>query len=262
MDVIGVIPARYESTRLPHKLLKTILGKPLIQWTWEAAKQAHLIDELIIACDHPEIEKTAEAFGARVLFTSPQHISGTDRICEVIDGVDTKIVINIQADEPLIHPSVINSLAMQMRENTDLVMATAKTKITKAAEIDSPHVVKVVTDKDDFALYFSRYGLPYRRDPQGSSSAHHKHIGIYAYTKEFLYVFKNLPHSPLEEAEKLEQLRVLEAGYKIKVIETTYDAVGVDTQEDLENVEEILRGRTSTFDDREEDKTPLPNEEL
>jgi 3-deoxy-manno-octulosonate cytidylyltransferase (CMP-KDO synthetase) len=240
VNIIGVIPARYQSKRLPHKLLKMLVNKPLIQWTWENASRAHLLDKLVIACDDPLIEETVRGFGAEAVFTSPQHSSGTDRVAEAARDIDAKIVINIQADEPLMHTSVIDSLAEVMLSNPGLGMATVRKKIENENEINNPNVVKVICDKDNFAVYFSRFPIPYYRD-KDTQTVHYKHLGIYAYTKDFLYTFKNLPFSYLEEAEKLEQLRALEAGYKIKVIETKFDSWGVDTEEDFQKVEEILR---------------------
>jgi 3-deoxy-manno-octulosonate cytidylyltransferase (CMP-KDO synthetase) len=239
MQVLGVIPARIGSTRLAEKLLKPLAGKPVIEWTWLNAKKSKRLDDLIIACDDERIMKEAKRFGAKAVFTSTGHASGTDRIAEAVNQVDTKIVINIQADEPLMHPSVINALAEIMLSNPELVMATAIRKIIDHQEIDSPHVVKVVIDKDGFALYFSRSVIPFARD-KAFEPIYYKHLGIYAYTKDFLYVFKNLPASKLEQAEKLEQLRVLEAGFKIKTVLSAFDSWGIDTQTDLEKVEKIL----------------------
>ena len=242
LNVIGVIPARYESTRLTYKLLRKICGKSLLQWTWDNASATYSLDRLIIACDHLEIKKEAEKFGAEVILTSPEHCSGTDRIAEAIRDIDAKVVINIQADEPLIHHSIIDRLAQEMLSDEELVMATVKKRIDQESEIDNPNVVKVVTTREDFAIYFSRFPIPFYRD-RGSQPLYYKHLGIYAYTKDFLYTFKNLPESSLEGAEKLEQLRVLEAGYKIKVVETQFDSCGVDTEEDLEKAERLLAGR-------------------
>ena len=241
-NIIGVIPARYESTRLYHKLLRIICGKSLLQWTWENASATHSLDKLIIACDHLEIKKEAEKFGAEVVLTSPEHSSGTDRIAEAIREIDAKIVINIQADEPLIHHSIIDRLAQEMLSDQGLVMATVKKRIDQENEINNSNVVKVVTTREDIALYFSRSPIPFYRD-QGSKALNYKHLGIYAYTKDFLYTFKNLPESSLERAEKLEQLRALEAGYRIKVVETQFDSCGVDTEEDLRKVERLLSAK-------------------
>lgn len=238
-NVIGVIPARYESKRLERKLTRKLSGKTLLQWSWENAALAHGLDKLIIACDHEELKKEAENFGAEAVLTSVDHSSGTDRITEAVADIDAKIIINIQADEPLINSSVIDRLAQEMLSDEGLVMATAKKKIEEESEMKNPNVVKVITDRSDFAIYFSRHALPYYRS-RSFNKSYYKHLGIYAYTKDFLYTFKNLPESYLELAEKLEQLRVIEAGYKIKVIETQFDSWGVDTEEDLAKVEGIL----------------------
>jgi 3-deoxy-manno-octulosonate cytidylyltransferase (CMP-KDO synthetase) len=246
IDVIGVIPARYASTRLPVKLLQNLCGKSILRWTWESASGARLLDKLIIACDHPEIEKEARKIGAEAVITSDKHTSGTDRIAEAIRDIDAKLVINIQADEPLIHPSVIDSLVQEMLAAKDLPMATVKKKIEEKSQINNPNIVKVICDKLDFAIYFSRLPIPYRRDKNKNDNfetftgTYYKHLGIYAYSKDFLYTFKNLPVSQLEKAEKLEQLRALEAGYKIKVIETHFDSFGIDTSDDLYEAEKVL----------------------
>ena len=242
IDVIGIIPARYESSRLAHKLLRQVYGKPLIQWAWESASKASLLDGLIIACDDIKIKEAAESFGAKAVMTSTKHQSGTDRIAEAIRDIDAKIVINIQADEPLMHHSTIDSLAREMINNPSTVMATVKMKIEAEEDINNPNIVKLICDKNDFAIYFSRYPIPYYRD-SAVEKKHYKHLGIYAYTKDFLYTFKNLPSSYLENAERLEQLRAIEAGYKIKVIETKFESMGVDTEEDLQKVEAVLSAR-------------------
>jgi len=239
INVVGVIPARYASKRLPFKLLRTLYGKTLLQWVWDNVSRARLLDELIIACDHPELEACAKEFGANVVMTSADHSSGTDRIAEPLSNIDAKIVINIQADEPLIHPTIIDSLAHEMIDNPDLVMATVRKRIEEENEIKNPNVVKVICDREDYAIYFSRFPIPYHRTA-ATEKIYYKHLGVYAYTKDFLYTFKNLPRSYLEQAEKLEQLRALQAGYKIKVIETQFDSWGIDTEEDLKEVERIL----------------------
>lgn len=244
MSVVGVIPARIGSTRLAEKLLKPLAGRPVIEWTWRNARKSKRLDDLIIACDDERIMEEAKRFGAKAVFTSPDHASGTDRITEAVSEVEAKIVINIQADEPLMHPSVINSLAETMLSGPELVMATAVREIIDRDEINDPNVVKVALDKDQFALYFSRSPIPFARDKR-MHPKYYKHLGIYAYTKDFLYVFKNLPHSLLEQAEKLEQLRVLEAGFKIKTVFSAFDSWGIDTQEDLHKVEKILTERGS-----------------
>ncbi len=239
MEIVGIIPARLHSRRLPEKLVRPLLGKPLLQWTWERACEARCLDKVIIACDNPQIKRIASDFGAEVVMTSPKHSSGTDRVAEAVRDLDARFVINIQADEPLIHPTMINILTAAMIQDEGVVMASVKTKITDREDRENPNVVKVVVDKNDNALYFSRYPVPYQRDGE-SEVPYYKHIGIYGYTKDFLYTFKNLPPSPLEKAEKLEQLRALGSGYPIKVVTSKFDSHGVDTEEDFKKVERIL----------------------
>lgn len=242
MDVIGVIPARYSSTRFEGKVLAKILGKPMIQYVWERAKQAKCLDDIIIACDNESVARVAQEFGAKVVITSKDHTCGTDRISEVINPLDVKIVVNIQGDEPLIHPTMIDSVARALLEDKSLNMATLMKRIDDAQSVSDPNVVKVVVDRNNFALYFSRSAIPYfANNSEIKDPVYFKHIGLYAYTKDFIFTYRNLPVSILEQIEKLEQLRVLDGGFRIKVIETKYDTVGVDTQSDLEKVEAYLR---------------------
>ena len=246
MDVIGVIPARYSSTRFKGKLLADILGKPMLQHVWERAKGSRMLDDLIIACDDEIILKAATKFGAHAVMTSKEHTCGTDRISEVVNPLDVKIIINIQGDEPLVHPMMIDSVARALLENSSIGMATIMKKIEDAAEVVDPNVVKVVVDKDNFALYFSRAPIPYLApNAEIDQVTYYKHIGLYGYTKDFLFTYKNLPVSYLEKTEKLEQLRVLAEGFKIKVIETAFDTIGVDTPNDLERVKEQLQKRVN-----------------
>jgi 3-deoxy-manno-octulosonate cytidylyltransferase (CMP-KDO synthetase) len=256
MDVIGVIPARYGSSRFEGKVLADIHGKPMLQWVWEAAKKAKILDEVIIACDDRRIEEAVQSFGGKAVFTSKEHPSGTDRICEVVNPLEVKVVVNIQADEPLIEPVMIENVARPLLDMPQLNMATLMKEIDDPQEISDPNVVKVLTDKDGLALYFSRASIPYHRDrPEGNGAASDsrshsqshrpegKHIGLYAYTKDFLFIFKNLPESNLERIEKLEQLRVLEQGFRIKVIETKISTIGVDVPADLEKVRKALANK-------------------
>ncbi|MFH2144984.1 MAG: 3-deoxy-manno-octulosonate cytidylyltransferase [Candidatus Omnitrophota bacterium] len=243
MEVVGIIPARYGSTRLAAKALVDILGKPMIQHIYERAKTASVLDDLIVATDDERIKQVVESFGGKAVLTAKEHTSGTERLTEVIFDLDVKVIVNIQGDEPLVHPSMINDVAYALLEDSSLVMATLKHKITDPAEINNPNVVKVVTNKHGFALYFSRSAIPNNvRAKNASSAAFYKHIGIYAYTKDFLFTFKGLKNSSLEEAESLEQLRALEHGYPIKVIETKHNTVGVDTEEDLRKAIQIIQG--------------------
>jgi 3-deoxy-manno-octulosonate cytidylyltransferase (CMP-KDO synthetase) len=241
MDVIGIIPARYSSTRFEGKVLAEIAGKPMIQHVWEKAKQARALDDLIIASDDDRVTDAARAFGAKVVTTSKGHASGTDRICEVINALDVKVIVNIQGDEPLIHPTMIDSVARALLENSSISMATVMKAIEDEEVINDPNVVKVVIDKNNFALYFSRSPIPcHARESEIKLPIYFKHIGLYSYTKDFLFTYKNLPVSYLERVERLEQLRVLEEGFRIKVIETKYDTIGVDTPADLGKVKAKL----------------------
>ena len=241
MDVIGVIPARYSSARFEGKVLADISGKPMLQHVWERAGEALLLEDLIIACDDERVANAAKEFGAKVVFTAKAHASGTDRICEVVNPLDVKIIINIQADEPLIHPVMIDSIAQALLDDSSISMATLMKAIENLKELNDPNVVKVVVDKNNFALYFSRSAIPYHaKNSEIKSPVYYKHIGLYGYTKDFLFIYKNFPVSNLEEIERLEQLRVLEEGLRIKVMETKYETLGVDTPEDLEKLKEYL----------------------
>ena len=246
MDAIGVIPARYGSTRFEGKVLKDLCGKPVIQHVYERAKKAKMLDDLIIAADDDRIIKTVEGFGGKVVFTSKSHSTGTDRLTEVVNALDVKIVVNIQGDEPLINPMIIDDLVRAMQSDPTIAMATVVKKSRSMEEFKSPDVVKAIINQDNFALYFSRSPLPTLLKP-GPESYFYKHIGIYAYNKDFLFTFKKLPASYLETHERLEQLRALEHGYRIKVIETKFETVGVDTPEDLALAKQILE-REQTVD--------------
>jgi len=242
VGIIGVIPARYSSTRFEGKVLADILGKPMIQHVWERARQAKFLDEVIIACDDERVVDVAREFGAKVVLTSKGHTCGTDRIIEIINPMEVKAVVNIQADEPLINPLMIDMIAQVLLEGDKVQMATIMKKIEDLNEINDPNVVKVVADKNRFALYFSRSAIPcLAPNSDEKEPLYYKHIGLYGYTKDFLFIYKNLPVSRLEKIEKLEQLRVLEEGYKIKVLETKTETIGVDTPEDLEKVKQYLQ---------------------
>jgi len=239
INAIGVIPARFASTRFPGKVLADLCGKPLLQHVYEKAKEAKVLEDVIIATDKEEIVKIAKGFGANVQYTSPDQPSGSDRVAEVVNPIDVKVVVNIQADEPLINAEMIDKLALALLEDEKIYAATLIKRIQGIEQILDPNTVKVVIDKDDFALYFSRSAIPYMRE-QSSGVIYFKHIGIYAFTKDFLFTYKNLPKTILETTEQLEQLRILENGFKIKTIETEHDTVGVDTPQDLEKVKQIL----------------------
>lgn len=241
MNVLGVIPARYHSTRLPGKPLLMIGAKPMIQWVYEAAKTAALIDELVVATDDQRIYDTVVSFGGKAEMTAADHPTGTDRLAEVAQRYQTELVVNIQGDEPLIKGTVIDSIIKPLLEDPGLPMSTAKVRLTDPEQIKEASVVKVVTAENGDALYFSRSPIPYPRN--AGQAVYWKHIGLYGYRKEFLLKYINLPQSQLELAESLEQLRVLSNGYRIKVVEVEQDSVGVDTPEDLERVRALLAGK-------------------
>lgn len=239
MKILCVIPARYKSTRLPGKPLADIAGTPMIIRVLERVIKAKNIQGVIAAVDDERVLSTVKEYGYNALMTSPHHQTGTDRLAEVaITYEDVDVIINIQGDEPLIDPDLIDTLAQEFHLDENLQMATVKTLMDEE-EADNPNSVKVITDKDGYALYFSRSKIPYKRE--NTNIKFYKHIGIYAYRRDFLLKFASLKSTPLEKAESLEQLRALENGYKIKVIESDKQFIGVDTKEDLEKVNEIYK---------------------
>lgn len=238
MNAVCLIPARYASTRLPGKPLADIAGKPLIQRVYERARQARIPAAVIVATDDQRVYDAVTAFGGQAVLTSPDHATGTDRLAEAARSLDADVIVNVQGDEPLIPPAVIDQLIWTMHLEPALVMATAKCPMEED-EYDDPAAVKVVTDQQGYALYFSRSLLPYPRVRRPDYQVY-KHIGIYAYRRDFLLRFAALSPTPLEQAESLEQLRALEHGYRIKVIATDYRPVGVDTPADLERVRKIV----------------------
>ena len=239
--ILGILPARWASTRFPGKPLHLIAGKPLIQHVWERARACSKLDALLVATDDERIRAAVHGFGGKVVMTSPGHPTGTDRIAEAVRAVPQAThIVNIQGDEPLIDPALIDALATALVTHPALDMATAANPMesTDPAVLD-PNVVKVVTALDGRALYFSRSPLPYFRHPvEGLCVLRHK--GIYAYTRGFLERYVSWPPSPLERAESLEQLRALEHGASIHVITTTDTSPGVDTPEQAREVERIL----------------------
>lgn len=232
MKAIGVIPARWASTRLAGKVLADIAGKPMIQHVWERASQSRKLDKVIIACDEERIHQAAQSFGAEAVLTSKEHGSGTDRIAEVVASIDCDIVVNIQADEPLIQAGVIDEL-VEALENDTCSMATLIRDLKDPVHQEDPNVVKVSIDKNGYARQFSRKVIEEEKNYQ--------HLGIYAYKKDFLLAFSNMPPSDNERREKLEQLRALDAGYKIKTVITDIQTISVDTQTDLDQVKEIIK---------------------
>jgi 3-deoxy-manno-octulosonate cytidylyltransferase (CMP-KDO synthetase) len=244
MRTIGIIPARFASTRFPGKPLALIAGKPLIQHVVEQCKKAKSLADVIVATDDTRIAEAAKKF-CRVEMTRADHPSGSDRIAEVASRVECDAVVNIQGDEPLIAPRVIEAVADALAQE---VMSTAATMIKQPAEYENPNVVKVVVSAAGRALYFSRRTIPYLREAASRSASEQlagfpflKHLGIYGYRRETLLKLVQFPVSSLENAEKLEQLRALENGIQIAVVKVDYDSVGVDTPEDAAKVEKILR---------------------
>ena len=236
MKVVGVIPARYASTRFPGKPLAPIMNKPMIQWVYEGAQGSRLLSELYVATDDERIQKAVLGFGGKVKMTSPEAPSGSDRIAEAIKGDDFEIVVNIQGDEPLISGEIIDTAIKALTENNAAVVGTLCKEIKEESELNNPNVVKVVRDQNNYALYFSRSRIP-------STGRTFKHIGIYVYKFKFLMEFLKLERTPLEKTERLEQLRILENGFKIGVGEITQNLISVDTPEDLNRVEKFLQGK-------------------
>lgn len=242
LRTLGVIPARYGAQRFPGKPLANIAGKPLVQRVYEQARQARL-DEIVVATDDTRILEAVEAFGGNAVMTSADCPSGTDRAAEVARQFPCDLIVNIQGDEPLMKPAMIDQLVTGMAESPAFVMGTLARPVESPEVWANPNVVKVVFGVNGNALYFSRCPVPFVRDANGAfaSGKAHKHIGIYAYRKDFLLKFVTLPQSELEKTEKLEQLRALENGFGIRVWVTPHDSIGVDRPEDVGLVEEILR---------------------
>jgi 3-deoxy-manno-octulosonate cytidylyltransferase (CMP-KDO synthetase) len=237
---IVVIPARLNSSRLPNKVLLDLNGKTVVQRVYEQCLKANNIEEVYIATDSVEVQEACQVFTKNIIMTKNFHESGTDRIAEAVTNIDCDIVINVQGDEPFIEPILIDTMVNSL-ENNNIQMVSAMHKIIKTDELKSFNVVKVTVDNENNALYFSRSIIPHHRDEWDSLLNHHKiipealkfyrHLGIYGYTKEFLINYSNMEQTYLERLEKLEQLRVLENGYKINMIETDYNSIGIDTIE-------------------------------
>lgn len=238
--VLGVIPARYASTRFPGKSLAVIAGKPMIQHVYERASRCTRFERLVIATDDPRIAEAALAFGAECQITRDDHQSGSDRVAEVAAKFSNDIVVNIQGDEPLIDYNAIEAAIVALESAPESQMATLAKIITSPAELESSNVVKVVKDLAGNAIYFSRHAIPYQR---GGPVAIFKHIGLYVYRRDFLLQYSSLPVGPLEKAECLEQLRAIENGHRIAVAETQYDSLGVDTPEDLEHIRQWVEAQ-------------------
>lgn len=241
MKIIAVIPARYESSRFPGKPLANICGKPMICWVYEAVKKVEEISGVYVATDDERIYKTVEDFGGKAVMTG-KCSCGTERIAEACRDIDCDVVLNIQGDEPMIQRGMILDLISAFRDSS-VEMATLKKRITTEGEINNPNIAKVITDVNNDAIYFSRSSIPYNRDGR-EGVKYYKHIGVYGYTKHFLECFAAWERSSLEQAEELEQLRVIENGYKIRVVETEYQSIGVDLPEHIALVEQELKKRS------------------
>ena len=239
--ILGVIPARYASSRFPGKSLARIGTKTMLEHVYERASQARYLTRVLVATDDGRIAEAARAFGAQVKLTRADHTSGTDRVAEAASAEAAELVVNIQGDEPLIDPAAIDTAILPLLHDHGIAMGTLKKRIEDPREIGDPNVVKVVTNLEGDAIYFSRSTIPYvRTDVKGDAVAHYKHIGLYVYRRDFLMGYSELPVGPLERAERLEQLRALENGYSIRVVETEYESLGVDTPDDLERVSRLF----------------------
>jgi 3-deoxy-manno-octulosonate cytidylyltransferase (CMP-KDO synthetase) len=234
--IVGIIPARYQSTRLPGKPLRDIAGKPMIQWVVEGAKTSALLDRVLVATDDERIYRAVTDFGGEAVMTSPNHPTGTDRLAEVAANLNCDLVVNIQGDEPLINGETIDQVIRPLVEDPAIPMGTAMLRETDLAVLQDPSVVKVVPDHAGFAMYFSRSLIPYPRH----EASFFRHIGLYVYRRDFLLKYQKMPIALAEQAESLEQLRALYYGYKIKVAEVSGTFLGVDTLEDLEKVRKIV----------------------
>jgi len=256
MQNVGIIPARYHATRFPGKPLADILGRPMVVHIWDRARKAPCLDRVFIATDDPRIKEAAERHGAPVVMTSPEAVSGTDRIAEAAAHLEAEMITNIQGDEPLITSAMIEATAEALLQADDCRMSTLKTALRHRDELLDPNIVKVITDCRNRAIYFSRLPLPFSGNLNGASrmdliysdkaislEGFFKHIGLYCYRKKFLMAFTGMKRGFLEQAEKLEQLRALENGYQISVAVTKQDSIGVDTPADLKKVIDILKRR-------------------
>jgi 3-deoxy-manno-octulosonate cytidylyltransferase (CMP-KDO synthetase) len=235
---VAIIPSRYGSSRFPGKPLADLDGRPMIEHVYRRAAASASIDAVIVATDDPRIAQVIERIGGRACLTRATHPTGTDRLAEVAEDLDCELVVNVQGDLPLLEPAMIDEAVAPFHSDATLMMSTLRRRIDDPADLVNPNVVKVVVDRDGYALYFSRAAVPYVRDGSGASgeSRFYKHVGLYVYRREFLLAFARLSPTPLERAEALEQLRALEHGFRIKTVETAFDFVEVDTPDDLERV--------------------------
>jgi 3-deoxy-manno-octulosonate cytidylyltransferase (CMP-KDO synthetase) len=253
MKITVVIPARYGSTRFEGKPLADILGKPMIQHVYEGVCRSRLVDDVMVATDDQRISEAVQSFDGKAVMTSPDHTSGTDRVAEVARKLRSEIIVNVQGDEPLIRGPIIDKAIQPLLRDDTLPMSTLMTRIEVVRDWLNPHIVKVVVNQQGFALYFSRSPIPFPRDLQIDRLVSNpfgtkkplpkrvfKHIGVYVYRRNFLLRFSQMKPTPLEKLEKLEQLRVLENGYQIKMATVNYEPLSVDTPEDLQRVVAFL----------------------
>jgi 3-deoxy-manno-octulosonate cytidylyltransferase (CMP-KDO synthetase) len=244
-SIVAIIPARYQSSRLPGKPLADIAGRPMIEHVYRRTAETRGVAAVVVATDDARIADVVERFGGMVTMTSPAHRTGTDRIAEAARDLTCDIVVNVQGDLPLIDPGMIAELIAPLSSDAALSMSTL-CRVAHPSELENPNVVKVVRDRVGNALYFSRAPIPYGRDGKGGPRPVYAHIGLYAYRRDFLMTFAALPQTPLEQAESLEQLRALEYGYRISTVETRYESIEVDTPEDLERVRRQLTAAART----------------
>lgn len=244
--VVGIIPARLKSTRFPGKVLANLAGKSLIQRTYDQVTQSRLLDEVVIATDDKTIFDHVNSFGAKAFMTDAAHINGTDRIAEVVEKnyMDATIIVNVQADEPLLDPSVVDTLIDKLLTTPDAVCATPLIQITNHEDVFKPSIVKCVMDEQGRALYFSRAPIPFPQNPK-KMHAFYRHLGVYCFRRDFLLTYKNLTPSRLQQIEDLEQLKILEHGYPIHACVVEDLGIGVDTPEDLKRAEELCLENTS-----------------
>jgi len=243
--VVGIIPSRYQSTRLPGKALANIAGAPMVEHVHRRASEAKLLDAVVVATDDQRIADAVNAFGGTAVMTDARHPSGTDRLAEVAAALTGDIIVNIQGDEPTIAPEAIDSAVRLLLDRPADQMATLRRRIDDPADLANPSVVKLVTDAEGYALYFTRSAVPFVR-PGHPRPVSWRHLGLYAYRREFLVRLASLAPTPLEQAEGLEQLRAIEHGYRIITTETLADAIGVDTPEDLDRVRQLVEAATRT----------------
>jgi 3-deoxy-manno-octulosonate cytidylyltransferase (CMP-KDO synthetase) len=242
VSAIAIIPARYQSSRLPGKALADIAGRPMIEHVYRRASAARSIQSVIVATDDERIHRAVLAFGGQSRMTSPSHQSGTDRIAEIAASLEYDVIVNVQGDEPLIEPDMIDEAVAPFAADASLMMSTLRRRIEDDAERENPNITKVVVDRDDIALYFSRAPIPYVR-PGSPAAPAWRHIGLYAYRRECLLRLAALPPTAMERSEMLEQLRALDHGIRIKTLETHFESIGVDTPEDLERVRTLFPRR-------------------